>query len=203
MDALGPRIKSLRIAAGLNKAALARQVGVSDVTISYWESGTIKQIGHERLVALSQALSCPLAHLLEGEPNRPSPLYLRPRLPLPWNEAAHKGVDLPLELIPGQRWDGDCHLLTPAPDETFDFLHPFDLVAAAPTEIFRQPGLYLVTEGDQLMVRRVGQDASGQLTFQRQGQVDVTPYHSGLRLVAKIVALWRHEPLSEPQRPLR
>ena len=36
--------------AGLSKAALARRVGVSDVTISYWESGTIKQIGHERLL---------------------------------------------------------------------------------------------------------------------------------------------------------
>ncbi|MGQ7248237.1 helix-turn-helix domain-containing protein [Halomonas sp. V046] len=193
MDALGPRIKSLRQAAGLNKAALARQVGVSDVTISYWESGTIKQIGHERLVALSQALNCPLSHLLEGEPNRPSPLYLRSRLPLPWQEAAHKGVDLPLELIPGQRWDGDCHLVTPGPDEQFDFLRTLDLAAIAPTDIFRQPGLYLVAEHDSLGIRRVAQDQNGQLTFQRQGQADVTPYHSGMRLKGKVVGLWRHE----------
>ncbi|WP_442487268.1 helix-turn-helix domain-containing protein [Halomonas litopenaei] len=193
MDALGPRIKSLRLAAGLNKAALARQVGVSDVTISYWESGTIKQIGHERLVALSQALNCPLAHLLEGEPSRPSPLYLRSTLPLPWQEVAHKGIDLPLELIPEQRWDGDCHLVTPAPDEHFDFLGPLDLAAVAPTEIFRQPGLYLVAEEDTLYLRRVAQDSNGQLTFQRQGQSTTTPYHSGMRLKAKVVALWRSD----------
>ena len=195
MDALGPRIKQLRIAAGLNKAALARQVGVSDVTISYWESGAIKQIGHERLVALSQALNCPLSHLLEGEPNRPSPLYLRSHLPLPWNEAAHKGIDLPLELIPGQRWDGDCHLLTPGPGEEFDFLRQMDLAAVAPTEIFRQPGLYLVAENDRLCIRHVAQDPTGQLIFQQEGQQDVTRYHSGMRLTAKIVALWRHEPV--------
>ena len=56
MESLGSRIKQLRLRAKLNKAALARKVGVSDVTISYWESGAIKQIGHERLVALADAL---------------------------------------------------------------------------------------------------------------------------------------------------
>lgn len=198
MNALGPRIKSLRTAAGLNKAALARQVGVSDVTISYWESGTIKQIGHERLVALSQALNYPLSHLLEGEPDRPSPLYLRSRLPLPWSEVAHKAITLPLELLPGHGWDGGFLLVTPAPGETFDFLQPLDLAAVAPTDIFRQPGLYLVSEGDKLMVRRVSQNANGQLAFQRHGQTGVKPWHRGLRLVAKFVALWRHEPLNEP-----
>ena len=58
MESLGSRIKQLRLRAKLNKAALARKVGVSDVTISYWESGAIKQIGHERLVALADALDC-------------------------------------------------------------------------------------------------------------------------------------------------
>ncbi|WP_035590780.1 helix-turn-helix domain-containing protein, partial [Halomonas sp. KM-1] len=66
MDSLGNRIKQLRLQANLNKAALARKVGVSDVTISYWESGAIKQIGHERLVALADALGCTLGQLLEG-----------------------------------------------------------------------------------------------------------------------------------------
>ena len=67
MESLGSRIKQLRLRAKLNKAALARKVGVSDVTISYWESGAIKQIGHERLVALADALDCSLATLLEGD----------------------------------------------------------------------------------------------------------------------------------------
>ena len=34
MESLGSRIKQLRLRAKLNKAALARKVGVSDVTIS-------------------------------------------------------------------------------------------------------------------------------------------------------------------------
>ncbi|GAB2795436.1 hypothetical protein GCM10027040_22320 [Halomonas shantousis] len=106
MKALGNRIKHLRVKSGLSKAALARRVGVSDVTISYWESGTIKQIGHERLIALAQALDCPLkdlldkasaAHLLPAPaPLHPNNsrflLHLRTRKPLPWLE---EGADKP------------------------------------------------------------------------------------------------------------
>ncbi len=85
MDSLGNRIKQLRLQANLNKAALARKVGVSDVTISYWESGAIKQIGHERLVALADALGCTLGQLLEGETQLvTTPLYLRGQPPAPW-----------------------------------------------------------------------------------------------------------------------
>ncbi|MHB0776604.1 helix-turn-helix domain-containing protein [Halomonas sp. WWR20] len=98
MNALGNRIKQLRVEAGLSKAALARRVGVSDVTISYWESGTIKQIGHERLIALSEALECPLKNLLDSTsaaqvipaPESLSPdnsqflLHLSTQEPAPW-----------------------------------------------------------------------------------------------------------------------
>src|SRR5690554_7206797 len=102
MDSLGPRIKELRLEASLNKAALARKVGVSDVTISYWESGAIRQIGHERLVALAQALGCPLSRLLEGDSgSRTVPLYLGTPPPPPLPGPAPAPPQAPLQ--PGPR----------------------------------------------------------------------------------------------------
>ncbi|APE31706.1 hypothetical protein BOX17_12520 [Halomonas aestuarii] len=195
METLGPRIKELRLEAKLNKAALARRVGVSDVTISYWESGAIKQIGHERLVALAQALNCPLSRLLEDEGSHASPLYLRRHPPLPWQDGKQRVIELPIELVPGQRWDGDCHLVTPAPGEHFDFLKEGDLVAIAPSDIFRQPGLYLIEDDGILAIRRVTQGPTGELMFQRQDSDELIPYTPCCRLVGKLVAHWRAQPL--------
>src|SRR5690554_8209249 len=100
MDSLGPRIKELRLEANLNKAALARKVGVSDVTISYWESGAIRQIGHERLVALAQALGCPLSRLLEGDSgSRTVPLHLGTHPPPPRHAPPASPPAHPLQLV--------------------------------------------------------------------------------------------------------
>ncbi|SEL85175.1 helix-turn-helix domain-containing protein [Halomonas daqiaonensis] len=195
MDTLGPRIKELRLEAKLNKAALARRVGVSDVTISYWESGAIRQIGHERLVALAQALNCPLSRLLEETGTRATPLFLHSHPPLPWQDGRQKGIDLPIELVPGQRWDGDCHLVTPAPGEQFDFLAEGDLVAIAPSEIFRQPGLYLIDDDGILAIRRVNQGPTGELVFYRKNSDEAMPWSPACRLVGKLVAHWRLQPL--------
>jgi transcriptional regulator with XRE-family HTH domain len=56
MTMLGSLIKEHRLEKGFNKAELGRRVGVSDVSVSYYESGAIKQIGHERLGRLVQVL---------------------------------------------------------------------------------------------------------------------------------------------------
>ncbi|TDO06909.1 MULTISPECIES: helix-turn-helix domain-containing protein [Halomonas] len=195
MATLGPRIKELRQEAKLNKAALARRVGVSDVTISYWESGAIRQIGHERLVALAQALNCPLSRLLEEPSTKITPLYLRSNLPLPWQQGQHKGIDLPIEMIPNQYWDGDCQLVTPAPGECFDFLEEGDLVAIAPSDLFRQPGLYLIKDDDTLTVRRVEQSTTGELTLQSEICDHAMAWTPDCHLVGKLVAIWRVHPL--------
>lgn len=196
MDSLGPRIKELRLEANLNKAALARRVGVSDVTISYWESGAIKQIGHERLVALAQALGCPLSRLIESEERgRAAPLYLRRLPPAPWQDPGARAIELPFELVPAQRWEGECYLVSPAPGEPFDFLTQGDLVAIAPTEVFRQPGLYLVELAGAQCVRRVSQGPTGELQFERQDSDEITPYTPDYRLLGKLVARWQASPL--------
>lgn len=199
MDSLGPRIKELRLEANLNKAALARRVGVSDVTISYWESGAIRQIGHERLVALAQALGCPLSRLLEGDSGpRPAPLALRRRPPAPWQDAALGRIEIPGDLLPqrqGPRWHKECYLLTPAPGDTFDFLAEHDLVAVAPTERFRQPGLYLVEEEGQLCIRRVSQRKDGRLRFSGDNEASSAAAGLDTRLLGMLLARWQACPL--------
>lgn len=67
---LGNLIRKHRLETGLNKAELARLIGVSDVSVTYWERGQIKQIGHERLGKLAQVLGIDTYALLdidEGE----------------------------------------------------------------------------------------------------------------------------------------
>ncbi|MCP1316876.1 helix-turn-helix transcriptional regulator [Halomonas sp. 707B3] len=57
-------LKARREALGLNKAALARKVGVTDVSIHYWESGSIEQIGHKNLLELAWALDTTVGALI-------------------------------------------------------------------------------------------------------------------------------------------
>ncbi|WP_163560454.1 helix-turn-helix domain-containing protein [Halomonas sp. NO4] len=193
MDSLGPRIKQLRQKANLNKAALARKVGVSDVTISYWESGAIKQIGHERLVALAEALQCPLSQLLEGdEAARIAPLYLTGKPPAPWlNPKTHR-ITFPGELLIDSDWGGDCYLITPAPGERFDFLDAGDLAAVGPTEVFDHAGRYLVEDADGLSIAHLERDDQGRLQ-RRSEHSAARPLEESERVVGKLLTRWRPE----------
>ncbi|GGX91763.1 hypothetical protein GCM10007160_19060 [Litchfieldella qijiaojingensis] len=195
MDALGPRIKQLRQQANLNKAALARRVGVSDVTISYWESGAIKQIGHERLVALADALGCPLSELLDDRPP-PSPkvLQLADTPPVPWHEAAKHSIALPLELLfSATELQRDCYLVTPGPDQDFDFLHHGDLAAVSPTTTFQHIGLYVIEHRDKIQVRHLQQDPTGELRMRGESKTDsdTIVVDASLRVHGKVEARWR------------
>jgi transcriptional regulator with XRE-family HTH domain len=192
MMSLGPRIKELRIEASLNKAALARRVGVSDVTISYWESGAIKQIGHERLVSLAQALGCPLSRLIQGETTaRAAPLYLRSAPPVPWQDPSARTIEIPAEMLPSQRWEGDCYLLTPAPGATFDYIDQGDLIAIAATEHFQQSGLYLVETQGINAIRKVDQNANGELQLTSEAKDESVAHYPQCRLLGKLVAHWQ------------
>lgn len=150
MESLGARIKHFRLKAGLSKAALARHVGVSDVTVSYWESGAIKQVGHERLVALAEALSCPLNALLEGEGSTPlAALYHTG--PLPWEQRQAVPTDpgaLPLD-VP---WEGEAFLATPAPNTRFSPLQTGDLALLGPTTRFQHAGHYLIQRDEMIEI---------------------------------------------------
>ncbi|WP_148254417.1 helix-turn-helix domain-containing protein [Aidingimonas lacisalsi] len=159
MEELGARIKRLREHAKLNKAALARQVGVSDVTIGYWESGEIKQIGHTRLVALAEALGCGLDELLTESPETPFPfLQLTPTLPLPWQKHASQVTALPISWPNTREAPIPCYIVTPSPEATFDHLPRGDLAAITPTESHQGNGLYIVEYQGRLSIQRMEND---------------------------------------------
>lgn len=63
--ALGLRIQALREEAGLSKAHVARVCGVSDVSVGYWENGTIQGIGHTHLVPLAGLFGLTVSELLD------------------------------------------------------------------------------------------------------------------------------------------
>ncbi|MGR4069061.1 helix-turn-helix domain-containing protein [Halomonas sp. LR3S48] len=196
MDSLGERIKHLRLEASLNKAALARKVGVSDVTISYWESGAIKQIGHERLVALADALGCSLARLLESDARlTPTPLYLRGQPPVPWLEPNANRFTLSNELLAGVDWQGECYLVTPAPGERFNYLDSGDLAAFGPTESCDQPGRYLIEGAGGLYIGQLEHGESGELLFSsdKDDTAVPTPLEATERVVGRLLARWRKD----------
>ncbi|WP_277811629.1 helix-turn-helix domain-containing protein [Chromohalobacter canadensis] len=208
MDALGPRIKQLRIDAGLSKAALARRVGVSDVTISYWESGTIKQVGHERLIALADALHCPLERLLEDSTAVATPtasqritedvlgnarlLALHTMPPVPW-EAHTLAAPLPASGTAIDALVRGCHLVTPGAGETFAYLEEGDIAAIRPTSSFQQEGLYLLEWRHALMIQYLSQPEPETLRI-------VDPSHSTtvdpnqpfpFRIAGRLQARWK------------
>lgn len=196
MDSLGERIKHLRVQASLNKAALARKVGVSDVTISYWESGAIKQIGHERLVALADALGCTLSQLLEGDFQAASPpLYLRGKPPVPWHDPTANRVTLPSEFLAGMDWQGECYLVTPAPGERFDYLDSGDLAAFGPTEACEQPGHYLIEGTAGLYIGQLQRSSDGELLYSCGGNPEASPsrLEATERVVGRLLARWRKD----------
>lgn len=66
------KIRDLREAAGMSKATLARAVGVTDVTVGYWESGAIKNIGADKLIKLANTFGLSVSDLLD-DPLRDKP----------------------------------------------------------------------------------------------------------------------------------
>lgn len=64
---VGDRLKHLRLEAGLTKYALAKKVGISDVSVGYWERGISKTINHLLLMRLAEALNVTVSELV-GDP---------------------------------------------------------------------------------------------------------------------------------------
>lgn len=62
---IGPKIKSLRLAAGLNQAELAASLGVSQPVICRWERGN-NSPDVAQLPAIAAVLGVSLTELIEG-----------------------------------------------------------------------------------------------------------------------------------------
>lgn len=186
----------------MSKAALARRVGVSDVTISYWESGTIKQIGHERLVSLTSALNCSIKQLLDddslnamaatSDASSKAVLSLQSHLSAPWEQSGGQ----PDALSTLQMLTQDCYLVTPAENESFDFLFEGDLGAIAPCERFQQDGLYLLEREGRLQIQYLEHLASGRMRVsgeQLQGVTVESVRHPPFRIVGYLRARWSRQ----------
>lgn len=167
MNELGERIRKLREQCGLSKAELARRVGVSDVTISYWENGTIKRVGHSRLEPLARALRCSISHLLGNAHGTPDgshaivlslPLYPLTASPETIGISAMPISHLSMGFIDNELIRKNDYLLTPQNLEHFDFCPRGSLMLARKCARFDGNGLYLVERDARLMIKRVEQD---------------------------------------------
>ncbi len=58
-------LKARREELGMNKASLAEKVGVSDVTIGYWENETITGVTHTNLLNLAWVLKTSVSELID------------------------------------------------------------------------------------------------------------------------------------------
>lgn len=65
--ALKDILKNRRIALGLSMKEVAEKVGVSEGTISRWESGDIENMRRSKITALAKALNLPLEVIMEWE----------------------------------------------------------------------------------------------------------------------------------------
>lgn len=163
MESLGARIKHFRLKARLSKAALARHVGVSDVTVSYWESGAIQQIGHGRLAALADTLNCTLNALLEGGDSAPLAALWHTG-PLPWEQRQATPTD-PGTLLLDLPWQGRAFLATPAPNTRFAPLSTGDLVLLGPTTRFHHAGHYLIQRDDAIEITQLLQEPAATVSL--------------------------------------
>lgn len=69
MSTINERIKERRLSLNMTLFDLAEAVGVRDATVQRYESGAIKNISHEMVCKLSEALHCTPAYLMGWESN--------------------------------------------------------------------------------------------------------------------------------------
>lgn len=67
MSILNDRIKKRRIAIGKTLLEIADALNVKEATVQRYESGAIKNIKHETIVALAEILQCSPAYLMGWE----------------------------------------------------------------------------------------------------------------------------------------
>jgi repressor LexA len=90
MSTINERIKERRLAANLTLDQVAKHLGVKEATVQRYESGTIKNIKHETIIALANLFKCKPSYLMGWDDQNSS---------LPVNEILNSGIKniLPLE----------------------------------------------------------------------------------------------------------
>ena len=62
---INEKIKSRRIELGLTMLEVAKKVGVSEATVSRWESGDIANMRRDKIVLLANALQVPASFIMD------------------------------------------------------------------------------------------------------------------------------------------
>lgn len=204
MNELGERIRTLREQCGLSKAELSRRVGVSDVTISYWENGTIRRVGHSRLEPLSRALRCSIQHLLGNEKAEDEAPPTLPLYPLTFLPESIKKRTVPLAYMPAtlfavsQSAPRD-YLLVPNAGDRFDYCREGSFLLARSCRKFDGEGLYLLERQGRLMIRRVRQQLQKDLALFSE-ENEAAPLEccerDELEFHARIAAIWAPHPIT-------
>ncbi|WP_325062977.1 helix-turn-helix domain-containing protein [Kushneria phosphatilytica] len=206
MNELGARIRSFREQAGLSKAALARRVGVSDVTISYWENGIIRRIGHSRLQPLARALGCNITQLLGQQEYRVEdtrmgtdyqslPMFVFDHSPDSLRADKPPISQLARSFLPeALRKLGD-HLLIPDPDSHFPFCGPGNFMLAESCTGFQDEGLYLLEQRRLLTIRHVESPDPHEMILQDEQRQKLTQSAAEIRFYARLRAIWHFESL--------
>lgn len=93
-------IKSLRLEAGKSLEDVARDVGVSRATVLRWESGEIKNMRRDKLIALARSLRTTPIALMGAAPCEPNAAPTRDsvtnKLETVLRSAGYLGADEPL-----------------------------------------------------------------------------------------------------------
>lgn len=71
MSIISQRIHERRVTLGLTLLQIADSLGVKEATVQRYESGAIKNIGHDTVIALSAILKCSPSYLLGVEDTPP------------------------------------------------------------------------------------------------------------------------------------
>ena len=67
----GERIREARLSKGLTLEAVGKAVGVGKSTVRKWETGMIRNMGRDKIAALSGVLGLPVTALLPGAGEAP------------------------------------------------------------------------------------------------------------------------------------
>ncbi|WP_262432529.1 helix-turn-helix domain-containing protein [Qingrenia yutianensis] len=73
---INEKIKNRRIELGLTMLEVAKKVGVSEATVSRWESGDIANMRRDKIVLLANALQVPPSFIMDLEEDEPKPVDL-------------------------------------------------------------------------------------------------------------------------------
>ena len=163
---MGNYLADRRIALGYTQKEIASMVGVTEATISRWESGAIANMRRDRINLLANALKTTPDFIMTGNITSalPSPDVTEDTITFPVLVDVAAGYDRPAQML--QNWEGEKIEVPRA------FLHgrnPDDYFAMRVVGDSMYPDYQ---DGDVLLVLR-------QSTLDRSGQVAVVIYDGG------------------------